>query len=199
MKKSIFYSSFILFYTFLHAQTFDFGVKAGLLMDSNNEITLNSVGSSANDTATNNLNFHAGFYGVIGLTGYFIQPELYYAQVGKKFEVNGNKTTIINKRIDLPILVGMKLAMVRFYAGPVFSTYLDDKVKTEDYTALASDDFTVGLQAGVGVNVKKIKFDLRIDQSVSQRTLSYLSKGDTFFVSDNRPRLILLSVGYDLF
>ena len=62
-----------------------------------------------------------------------------------------------------------------------------------------SDDFTVGLQVGAGVNLKKWRFDLRFDQSISERTLEFTSGADKYKVNNNRSQLILLSVGYELF
>ena len=197
--KNLFLGFILFFATSVDAQTVDFGVKAGLGIDTNSETSLNSVTTSTIDAGSSQLNFHAGFFGNIGIAGWFIQPEVYYTQMGKKYELNGSSETITTRRIDVPILVGKKLAIVRLYTGPVFSAYFNENISIDNIDYINTNNFSVGVQLGAGVNLKKFRIDLRLDQSISGRTLQFSSGANQFKLEDNRPRLLLLSVGYELF
>jgi opacity protein-like surface antigen len=107
--------------------------------------------------------------------------------------VDSLKTQSFN-RLDIPVMIGVKLGPVRINAGPVGSVNIGspkELIDNPDFEATYAA-MTFGYQAGIGVDViKKLTIDLRYEGSLSK----YQSKlGD--IALDDRPNAFLLSIGY---
>ena len=209
MKKLILVLVASLFmFTMADAQLFKYGIKAGAGFSSLKieDITGIDGAAGAYDLITGDgvVGYHIGVQTQIKVAMLVIKPELYFNAGGGTVEqvVAAGATEILNvnfSRLDLPILIGVKLGPVRINAGPVGSYVLKE---TNDLTTLPelpdytffTKSMTWGFQAGLGVDVSKISIDVRYEGSLSKL-------GDTFSVSgsdfalDGRPSQWVLSLG----
>jgi hypothetical protein len=208
MKKLIFIAvaSFFLVQT-SNAQLFNYGIKAGIGFSSLKieDITGISDGSDVYDLVTGDgvMGYHFGLQTRIDLALLMIQPELYFNAGGGTVEqvVDGGATEILNvkfNRIDIPLLVGVKLGPARINVGPVGSFVISE---TTDLTELNPDfelfskSMTWGFQAGLGLDISKLAIDVRYEGSLSVLGETF-SIGGTDFPLDARPSQWIISLGY---
>ncbi len=189
------------------AQIFQYGLKAGVGFSSLKieDITGISDGGDVYDLITGDavLGYHVGVQTRINVAMIFIQPEAYFLSGGGTVEriVDGGATEALNvrfSRIDIPVLVGVKLGPVRINAGPTGAFVLSE---TTDLTELQPDftlftnKMTWGFQAGLGVDLfKKVSLDARYEGSLSKLGES-LTIGGSEFALDARPRQWIISLG----
>jgi hypothetical protein len=184
---------------FAQLPSFNLGLKAGI-----NTARLQS------DLADeeNRLGVQFGVWSRIGGAGFYLQPELYLGSKGSKFTnivmSNGNEVAEEEKvkftTLDLPILLGSKVGVgllnVRFMAGPVISFVVDEdnpiSTASQDIRDFKNyKDNAWGLQAGAGVDISKLTFDVRYEAGISN-----VSNSDKY---DQKTRLWHISLGYKLF
>ncbi|HDS08519.1 MAG TPA: PorT family protein [Bacteroides sp.] len=189
------------------AQIFSYGVKAGIGFSSLkfNDITGINDGSQVYDLVTGDavMGYHLGVQTRVKLAMAYVQPEIYFNTGGGTVEqvITGGATAILDvkfSRLDVPVLVGVKLGPARFNLGPVGSFVLSE---TNDLQTLVpgykvfSQSMTWGFQAGFGVDLlKKISLDARYEGSLS-RLGETLTIGGAEFPLDARPRQWLISLG----
>ena len=196
----------LLIITTTDAQMFKFGIKAGIGFSSLKieDITDISDGGDVYDLVTGDgvMGYHIGVQTQIKLAMLLIQPEVYFNAGGGTVEqiVENGATEVLNvnfSRIDIPLLVGVKLGPMRINAGPVGSFVLKetsdlDEIQ-DDYT-LFTNAMTWGFQAGLGFNISKISIDARYEGSLSKLGET-LSLGGTDFALDARPSQWIISLG----
>ncbi|MCK4989930.1 MAG: hypothetical protein KAS29_05570, partial [Bacteroidales bacterium] len=101
-------------------------------------------------------------------------------------------------RIDVPLLVGVKLGPARLNVGPVGSFVISettDLTELEPDFELFSSAMTWGFQAGLGLDISKISLDVRYEGSLSALGESF-SVGGNDFPLDARPSQWIISLGY---
>ena len=210
MKKLIFILAISLFLIQTsNAQMFQWGIKAGLGINSLKIADLTGLedGSDVYDLVTgeNVMGYHVGFQTRINIAMIFIQPELYFNDGGAKIEEFRNDalaaTYNVNfQRIDLPLLVGVKLGPARINLGPVGSYVVNESVSDDvqntdpDYTFF-SQSMTWGFQAGLGVDLSKISLDVRYEGSLSSLG-DEVTVGGIDYALDARPSQWLFSLGF---
>ncbi|MEZ4856574.1 MAG: outer membrane beta-barrel protein [Gelidibacter sp.] len=192
MKKTLFISMvFIAFSLTSFAQNGSgFGIRAGLNYNANGDY-FESIGDNAKHP-DRNIGFHLGLYGKLGDKVYF-KPELVYTQT--KSDYDSDAFTM--KKIDAPLLVGVKvLGPISVFGGPSLQYILDtdfDGITIND----VDNDFTVGLNFGIGVNFNKIGIDLRYERGFSDNEASFINTNLGAGVSsriDTRPDQLILSL-----
>ncbi len=188
MKNIFFVFVGFLFCQSVQAQEAAFGIKIGL--STNNldikrseqiEVGDTTFRYSAGDTR---VGFHAGLMGRITFNKFMIQPELYVSGSNNEYKLekvfNGtvlddgtpkNPSESIVK-LNVPILFGYKIAgPLRINAGPVATLILSDDNGLLEAIGNAAEgepnNFTFGLQAGLGVDISKLTIDLRYETSLS--------------------------------
>ena len=208
MKKSVllvFASLFIVQIT--QAQIFSYGIKAGIGFSSLNfeEITGIQDGSDVYDLTTGDavMGYHIGVQTQIKLTALVVKPEVYFNAGGGTVEqiVDGGTNEVLNvefNRIDVPILVGVKLGPARINAGPVGSYVISETTELTqiqpDYE-LFTKSMTWGFQAGIGVDLmKRISIDARYEGSLVKIGEEFNFDGGDF-AFDARPSQWLISLG----
>ncbi|MGO1244521.1 MAG: porin family protein [Sphingobacterium sp.] len=142
-----------------------FGVKGALGFSS-----LTSEGKVFNsDTKTG---YQLGLWGRVGVAGFHVQPEAYYAnkKIGFKTETENGDATF--KSFDVPVLLGTKIGIgpvgFRIQAGPVFSFAQDGKVSLS--SAVDWDKYkktSTGVIGGIGADISKLTIDLRYEHGLS--------------------------------
>ena len=192
IKKALFINFVcLLIITFSQAQNSSgFGIKAGINYNANGDY-FESINSKAQHP-DRNAGFHLGVFAKFG-DNIFIKPELVYTRTKSDY---GNNTFKMQK-LDAPVLVGVKLLNVfNVFAGPSFQYILDSKfgdVKIKDI----KNDFTVGLNFGVGLSFNKIGIDLRYERGFNNNEASFINNNispATESKIDTRPDQLILSV-----
>lgn len=196
MKKLVASTLFItLFCLTVNAQKgSSFGLKAGLNYNANGDY-FESISNNAQDP-DRNIGYHIGVFGKIGNDLYF-RPELVYTST--KSDYNSNDFDM--KKLDLPLLVGAKIiGPVSVFGGPSFQYILDtefDGINIDN----VENDFSVGLNFGIGLTFNKIGVDLRYERGFSENEATFignnLGQGAVNRI-DTRPDQLILSLSIAL-
>lgn len=165
-----------------------FGIKAGLNYNANG-----SYIASISDNAQNpdrNIGYHFGIFGKIG-NKFYLRPELVYTQTKSDY----NSDNFSMKKLDLPLLLGIKvIGPLHVFAGPAFQYIINSDFGGRDIENI-NNDFSVGLNFGVGVNLNKIGIDLRYERGFSNNEASFLNNnGIDISRLDTRPDQLILSL-----
>lgn len=196
MKKLLF-AALVAVSSFVSAQNIDFGLKGGLVFNSDKGELFSNIEQIYNNKGKGSTGFQAGALARISLVGLYIQPELLYTQFKNEYNIEGYTIDVKKNRIDVPVAVGKKiLGIGHIQAGPVFSYYFDDKFSVDDYIKAKQDQFNLGLHVGAGVQVSKLMFDLRYEFGLGKISSEYVNDKDYKFNTNNTPKLINLSVAY---
>lgn len=209
MKKIAFISIAVFFLSVsAQAQLFQFGVKGGinfstLQMD---DITGITEGSQVYDLVTGEsvTGYQVGLMSRVNVAMFFVQPELYFNTTGGMVEqvVQGGANELLEvkfNRVDIPLLVGVKVGPARINAGPVGSAMISSvselKSISQDLETLTGG-LTWGYQAGVGIDLfKKLAVDLRYEGALSKYGDSFTVNGDDYAL-DARPTQVIFTLGY---
>lgn len=194
---------------FADAQLFSYGIKGGLGVNKMKVSDLTDLGSGADVydlvTGDNVMGYHVGIQTRIKIAMFYVQPELYFNDGGgiiEKVAENGANElmTVDFKRIDLPVLVGVKFGPMRLGLGPVGSYVVKESVVNDiseldpDYSVF-TNSMTWGFQAGLGLDLSKISLDVRYEGSLSKLGETF-SVGGADFNLDARPSQWIFSVGF---
>lgn len=182
----------------LSAQEFSVGPKIGL---SQGNIAVDGDGFSKGESK---LGYHFGLFARLGGNAIFLQPELLYTNTGGEFKetpptqgANEVSYEVTFNRLDVPIMVGLKLAhFFRVQAGPVASFLLNSEV-VQDVNSGELPDYnssTVGYQAGIGVDVANMILDLKYEGPFGKNAERIAG-----FNTDQRQNQLILSLGIRLF
>ena len=142
------------------------------------------------------MGYHVGIIAQVELGPLVVQPELLYCDIRNDIEKGQDLTELEIKKIDLPVMLGYKLAALKIMAGPVASFVIDD---TGDLPAYEGYDLvlapaTIGYQVGFGFDVSRLSLDFKYEGGLSQWFDSININGNvTEF--DARPNQFLFSIG----
>ncbi len=203
MKRIILISSLAILFLNLSAQI-DFGIKGGLNISNVKASEILTDDWRINPAASGNLGYHVGGFLRASLVGIFIQPELYFSSIATEYKVEdlsgtGTAEQLVKQkigRIDVPVLVGVKLGTFRLGLGPVGSIIVSDKSDLTDITGYEATlkSATFGYQLGAGVDIWKIGIDLRYEGNLTKLG-DHLDIGGQTINLDNRVRQIIISLG----
>ncbi|WP_396600474.1 porin family protein [Algibacter sp. R77976] len=164
------------------------GLKAGLNYNANGDyfdaIEMNSKNPERNT------GYHIGLFGKIGKKVFF-RPEIVYTSTKSDYDDDSFEM----QKLDAPLLVGIKvLGPISVFGGPSLQYILDsefDGIAIND----VENDFSVGLNFGIGLNFKKLGIDLRYERGFSDNEASFLGRNtiDTSRL-DTRPDQLILSL-----
>lgn len=200
MKKLIFTFSLMCIGLFLSAQNLEFGVKAGISSD---KIALEDVKNN-NIKVEGNTTTNIGAY--LRLTtplGFYVQPEAIYNRRGSNFTIEGSGQKAFSHTatyVDVPVLVGLRfLKTVRIFGGPNFQFLVkqvtdipnDPNFKAEDLKG-----FNTGFQVGAGVDILKLRVDLKYDFNTNDMGSAFSYNGVAPTLQNN---MITLQIGLRLF
>ncbi len=194
MKKVVFL--FLLSFIFIGTYG-QFGIKVGA-----NTTTLKITGGDMIENVKDaHWGFNAGIFYRLKVAMLYIQPEAYFSTVSGNYKYGDdpNNMELYDfdlKRIDIPLIVGVKLGPVRVHAAPVaFFTISEDIFHQELEDAMKST--TWGYQAGVGVDLlKKLTIDVRYEGSLSDFTDDNITIGGHTLNPSTKSSAFLLSVGF---
>ncbi|WP_242086570.1 outer membrane beta-barrel protein [Aestuariivivens sediminis] len=184
----------MLMVTGVHAQTATgFGLKGGLNYNANGKY-FESISNNAKNP-DRNIGYHLGIFGKIGNQVYF-KPELIYTSTKSDYD----NDTFKMEKLDAPLLVGIKvLGPISVFGGPAFQYILDTEYDGISINNI-ENDFTLGLNFGIGLNFKRLGIDLRYERGFSDNEAQFfideLSTNPDRL--DTRPDQLILSLSFIL-
>ena len=203
MKKTLLVAAFALIGATAFAQSGSgFGVKAGLSYNKNGDL-ISSVSDGGQDIvegANGKTGFHFGFWGKLDFPKIYLRPELVYSKTKSSYDVNGDSQDYDISKLDMPVLLGYKLiGPLHIFAGPAFQYTLKNDLgdlQVED----VKNDFTVGLNTGVGVNLGKIGVDVRYERGFTKNETEFIDNNVTTVSGrvDSRPSQIIFALSLKL-
>lgn len=169
-----------------------FGIKAGLNYGGNGDF-FESV-SMNSENPDQNLGYHIGIFGKIG-NKLYLRPELVFTKLKSDYDSGEFDMT----KLDLPVLVGLKvLGPVSVFAGPSFQYILDTDFNTLNVDEV-ENNFSVGFNFGIGINLNKLGIDLRYERGFTDNEATFIN--NNIITSDRletRPQQLILSLSYKL-
>jgi len=180
---------------------FSWGLKAGAT--SNNfklEEPLNISTQQAIEAVKQaSWGFHGGAFIRLSMLGIMIQPEVIFSMAENNMLVTDNGIEEIRSqkfnKLDIPVLLGVKLGPVRLMAGPAASVMISSASDLIENAENLYKAATFGYQAGVGVDIlKKITLDVRYEGGLNNFG-DEITIGQETFTLDGRNNAILISAG----
>ncbi|WP_299129340.1 outer membrane beta-barrel protein [uncultured Winogradskyella sp.] len=171
-----------------------FGIKGGLNYSGNGDY-FESISANAQNP-DRNIGYHVGVFGKIGNRIYF-RPELVYTAT--KSDYDNNEFNV--KKIDAPLLLGLKvLGPVSVFGGPSLQYLLDTEFDGITINNV-EDDFSVGLNFGIGLNLDKVGIDLRYERGFNNNEANFINTNISANAGsriDTRPDQLILSLSIAL-
>lgn len=189
-----------------------FGIKGGvsttsLTMNDIKTVTSGSTTYTVDAISTAKYGFHGGAFVRLSLFGVYIQPELLFTTRTNEYTVTdvtnqAKPVTYVAKqnfnKLDIPVMVGLKLGPLRLNAGPVASMLINSPksiIINPDYKNNYKK-MTIGYQAGIGIDLlNALTFDLRYEGSLKKYQNQIQNTTGKKFNLDDRPNAFLLSIG----
>jgi len=203
MKKTILVVAMALIGSAAMAQSGSgFGVKAGLSYNKNGDL-IGSVGESgANiiEGAKGKAGYHVGVWGKLDLPMIYIRPELVYSKTKSSYDFAGASYDYDISKLDLPVLLGFKvIGPLHVFAGPAFQYTLKNDLEDLEVEDV-KNEFTVGLNAGVGVNLGRLGLDVRYERGFSDNEAEFIDNNvaDVSGRVDSRPSQIIFALSLKL-
>jgi hypothetical protein len=177
--------------TTIQSQGLEYGLKAGLNLNSSGDITnildeYSSIGQTKE--AINGFNF--GVFLQLKLVMLYLRPEIHFS----KFETSYDALTVGKSRLEAPVSVGFKfLPFLSAFAGPTYRYGLSGK--NDDYTIESlKGESTLGLHLGARLHLGKLGIDARIERGISENEVKLLSDRNVNIGTIDQ-RTTVLSVG----
>ena len=195
----------------VNAQLVTFGLKAGVntTTDVFKNVSLTNDEGKGYDIINNKakVGFLAGAYARVSILGFFVQPELYYAQSSTEITLQEIGTTTVSKEVNklntlnIPILFGTKFGPLRVNAGPIATIILSNTNIVDNVSGLDQDmdKANWGLQAGIGLDISKISLDARYETSISKLGSAYNTASGSKVNFGSRPQQFIFTLGLKLF
>ncbi len=171
-----------------------FGIKAGISHNTNGDLKDLTNGETYDADAA--VGYHVGVFGTIDLPIIYLRPELIYTKTtseydGADFEMD---------RLDVPVLVGIEvIGPLHVFAGPnlqyIFNTELGNLDTTDP-----KDDLSIGLHAGLGVQLGRFGIDARYARGFSDNEIGIINENventPTLQTLDTKAEELIISLSY---
>ncbi|WP_248722536.1 outer membrane beta-barrel protein [Seonamhaeicola sp. ML3] len=190
--KSLFFGLFImaLIPNLLEAQTSTgLGLKGGLNYNANGDY-FNSISENSKNP-DRNIGYHFGVFGKIG-TKFYFKPEIVYTSTKSDY----NDDSFEMQKLDAPMLIGTKvIGPLSVFGGPSFQYILDSEFDGISINNI-ENDFSVGLNFGIALNLNKVGIDLRYERGFNKNEASFLNNNINNIEDrlDTRPDQLILSL-----
>lgn len=192
--------AFIAMVFYSNAQS-SFGVKAGLSYNSTGELKefINETGTIIDTKGNGKTGYNFGIYGKLDLNTIFLRPELVYTKTTSEYSLNSESVNYKMAKLDLPVLVGIKLiGPLSVFAGPAFQYVLDNDLDGLEFNSI-ENDFTVGLNLGVSIEFGRLGLDVRYERGFTKNEVNFAGVGpNVTYRLDSRPEQIIFNLSYQL-
>ena len=193
---------FVGFSQYAEAQL-QFGVKAGVNYNSD---SFKDVSNDVLNGADSRTGYHAGIWLRAKLPGLglYIRPEIVYTELSNDVSYDNNvlvrKTDFKFRKIDVPVLIGKKVFGIgNIFAGPSFQYVLGSDFGLSDLSEISTDEFSLGIQLGFGIEFGRLGVDVRWERSLSNTETVFVDNVISSNVNfDTRVNQIIFGVAYRL-
>ena len=191
-KKVILTSIGILIFSALgYAQNGNgFGLKGGVNYNGNGDY-FESI-SNSYQNPDRSVGYHVGVFGKIGTKIYF-RPELVYTTTKSDYTAGEFEL----QKLDVPLLIGLKvLGPIQVFAGPSLQYIMDSEFENATINTI-EDDFSVGLNFGIGLSLDKIGIDLRYERGFNNNEATIINNNVSVLNPnrlDTRSEQLILSI-----
>ena len=179
-----------------NAQNLEWGAKAGM--------THQNFGDAFGNWDNFSSRFSSDFGGDIGVygramfAGFYVQPEVMFHRTNKNIDIDDQNYEISYSRLNVPILIGQRFfKTVRYSIGPVGTLNLGGSSDASDIEDISYSSFNIGMQAGLGLDIWKLRIDAKYQIAFSEVTDEVSVRGESFTPS-SYGNFFLLEVGYKL-
>ncbi len=164
------------------------GFKGGLNYNANGDY-FESISDNAQHP-DRNVGYHVGLFGKIGNRFYF-KPEVMYTHTKSDY----NDDTFEMQKIDAPMLFGVKvLGPISVFGGPALQYILDTEFEGISINDV-ENEFSVGVNFGIGLNFNSVGIDIRYERGFSDNEATFLNNnGIGTSRLDTRPDQLILSL-----
>ena len=184
------------------------GLKLGVhSFELNNPTDLIFPDNSQVNFSKAELGFQGGIYGKVDIKAFFIETRLILHSTSVEYTLDGENgglgENIFSEsftNLDVPLLLGLNVAFLDLYAGPVAHIHLNsasDLVDFKDYGERFSRA-EYGWRLGVGTQLGKISIGVEYEGNFSKYGDHITIAGQAFNFGDTPNRLIF-NIGYELF
>ncbi|WP_297704619.1 outer membrane beta-barrel protein [uncultured Eudoraea sp.] len=193
MKKSFLIALLVLgcLSTFAQKKS-GFGIKAGLNYSSNGDY-LEAVGEALQNPDAN-VGYHVGLFGKWG-DKFYLRPEVVYTHTKSGYSDGDLKID----KLDVPVLGGWRIiGPLNIFVGPSFQYILNSKFSDISIDNI-ENDFTVGLNAGVGVNLGRIGLEIRYETGFGENIATFVNTNITSLPEsrvDTRADQVIFSLSF---
>ncbi len=152
-----------------------------------------------------NYGFHLGLFFRAKLSDrVFLQPEVLFNSNSVDFKVNDLSSGIVDKilaekyrNLDIPLMIGLKYGPIRLQAGPVGHVYIasSSELGTVGGYEKRFNDLNFGYQAGLGLDIWKILFDVKYEGNLTKFG-DHMVIGGQNVKFDQRPTRFVFSAGF---
>ena len=179
------------------------GLKAGVNYNSD---SFKDVSNDVLDGAESRTGYHAGLWFRVKLpvVGLYLRPEIVYTELKNDIVYDNStlaRTTDFKfKKIDVPILVGKKIFGIgNIFAGPSFQYILSSDFGLNDLSEISTDEFSLGIQLGGGIEFGRLGIDVRWERGLSKVETVFVDNAISNNVNfDTRVSQIIFGVSYRL-
>lgn len=200
MKKLILFATLFCL-TFAASAQVKFGIKAGIsTSDLSGQDMIEENLTVRLKNAEYGMHFGAFLRAQAGIL--FIQPEVTFNSINAEYEVENFDTKDIFKEkysnLDIPVLIGLKMGPLRLGGGPVGHINIGKESNLANDGVVVSENYeklTFGYQAGLGLDIWRLNFDLRYEGNFNNVGDNLEVGGTQVNLSQNASRF-LFSVGY---
>ena len=185
MKKLIFITILTIYSISINAQLdINYGLKTGLNYNSYGSLSIyfyETITPSRIAQSERDFGFHVGMYAQLNITKLYIRPELLFSKTKSTYNypvLGGFSTTAEFKlsMYEIPVLVGFRIIKpISLYIGPTFQHIIDyefqygvDNKFPSEVDLNLENDFVLGLNVGVALQLRKFGFDLRYSRGLSE-------------------------------
>lgn len=189
---------------------FDFGFKLGV-----HSLDLASDGIIVEDENSNdfelnienaNYGFHFGMFLRFQMDQLYIEPSITLNSNSVDYNIfesgQSSASTIFNEKyqnVDIPILIGYDMGLIRINGGPVGHFNINKSSDLIDFPSYEQkfETMTFGWQAGIGVDLLNVGFNLSYEGNFSRFGNQFVIGGQEFEL-DTDPSRILFTVEFRL-
>jgi hypothetical protein len=186
----------------LNAQL-SWGIRGGVT-SSNINLSNNTGSDYKIDYNKGGYGWHAGLIGKLKAASFFIQPELLFSTSKVDLAYKDLRNSANNKlgelkirKLDLPVMLGFKVAAFKFQAGPIATLVLASESDLLDEKKIDQNlkSTTFGYQAGLGVELNALLIDFKYEGNLSKLSDGMDING-TGINTDQRMSQFVFSIGY---
>lgn len=167
----------------LAAGQFSFGLTGGM---STSDISGDAIQVAVNDSEQFRIQvnearygIHVGAFAIAQMDRFYVMPEVIFNSNKVEYQITdldntGEVVTILREeelqKLDLGLMMGMKLGALRVGVGPVGHVHLDNVSQLWDVEGYDQNfkGLTWGYQTGVGLDLWFIHFDVRYEGNLTQ-------------------------------